>query len=99
MRPAKAISCILSIIGVCALAPRIPAQTLASPHPTVIAANMVIDGDGEHATVLAYQFVYTTTGDPPTTTVRRSVRTFDTLVREADGCWRIARRTGTFDGA
>jgi hypothetical protein len=46
MRPAKVISCMLSIVGVCALAPRIPAQTLASPHPTVIAASVVIDGKG-----------------------------------------------------
>ena len=46
MRPAKAISCILSIVGVCALAPRTPAQTLASRQPTVIAASVVIDGKG-----------------------------------------------------
>jgi hypothetical protein len=39
-------ACLLSIVGVCALAPRIPAQTLASPHPTVIAASVVIDGKG-----------------------------------------------------
>ena len=47
MQPTKAISCILSIVGVCLLAPRIPAQTLASPHRTVIAANVVIDGKGQ----------------------------------------------------
>ncbi len=46
MRPAKVISCILSIVGVCALAPRSPAQTLASSHPTVIAASVAIDGKG-----------------------------------------------------
>jgi hypothetical protein len=46
MRPAKAISCILSIVGVCALAPRTPAQTLASRQPIVIAASVVIDGKG-----------------------------------------------------
>jgi len=46
MRPAKFISCILSIVGVCALAPRIPAQTLALRHPIVIAASVVIDGKG-----------------------------------------------------
>jgi hypothetical protein len=46
MRPAKAVSCILSIVGVCALAPRTPAQTLASRHPIVIAASVVIDGKG-----------------------------------------------------
>ena len=46
MRPAKVISCMLSIVGVCALGPRIPAQTLASPHPTVIGASLVIGGKG-----------------------------------------------------
>jgi len=40
------ISCILSIIGVCALAPRIPAQTFTSPQPIVIVASVVIDGKG-----------------------------------------------------
>ena len=44
MRPTKAISCILSIVGVCLLAPRTPAQTLASGQPLVIAASVVIDG-------------------------------------------------------
>src|ERR1700721_4192988 len=46
MRPAKVISCILGIVGVCALTPRIPARMLASRHPTVIAASVVIDGKG-----------------------------------------------------
>src|ERR1700733_12810787 len=46
MPPTKAISCILSIVGVCALTPRIPARMLASRHPTVIAASVVIDGKG-----------------------------------------------------
>src|SRR4029077_19452890 len=46
MRPAKAISFILSIVGVFALAPRTPAQTAASRQPIVIAASVVIDGKG-----------------------------------------------------
>ncbi len=46
MRPAQVISCMLSIVGACVMAPRIPAQTLASPHRTVIAASEVIDGKG-----------------------------------------------------
>jgi hypothetical protein len=45
MRRKKVISYILSIVGVCALAPRIPAPTLASPHPIVIAASVVLDGE------------------------------------------------------
>jgi imidazolonepropionase-like amidohydrolase len=35
-----------ALIGISALAPRIPAQTPASPHATVIAASAVIDGKG-----------------------------------------------------
>jgi len=46
MPPTKAISCILSLVGVCLLAPRTPAQTLASGQPMVIAASVVIDGKG-----------------------------------------------------
>ena len=45
MRPATVISCILSIVGVCASA-QIPAQTLPSPHRIVIAASVVLDGKG-----------------------------------------------------
>lgn len=46
MRPATVISCILSIVGVCASAPKIPAEELASPHRTTIAASVAIDGKG-----------------------------------------------------
>jgi imidazolonepropionase-like amidohydrolase len=46
MRPAKIISYMLSIVGACALAPPISAQTLASSHPTIIAASVAIDGKG-----------------------------------------------------
>ena len=46
MRPAKIISYVLSMVGVCTLAPRIPAQTLPSQHPIVIAASVVLDGKG-----------------------------------------------------
>jgi len=46
MRFATVVSCILSITGLCASAPKIPAETLPAPHRTVIAASMVIDGKG-----------------------------------------------------
>src|SRR5271157_6652174 len=46
MRPARVILFILSIVGVCALAPRIPAQTLASRQRIVIATSVVLDGKG-----------------------------------------------------
>src|SRR5271170_6840755 len=36
-----------ALIGVCALGPRIPAQTPAARHSTVIAASVVIDGKGQ----------------------------------------------------
>ena len=47
MRVTKAFSCILSLVGVCILASRTPAQTLASEKPTVIAASVVLDGKGQ----------------------------------------------------
>jgi imidazolonepropionase-like amidohydrolase len=40
------ISCILSIVGFCASAPQIPAQAPPSPHRTVIAASVGLDGKG-----------------------------------------------------
>ena len=43
MRPAKFISSVLSILCVCVLTPRIPAQTLGSRQRIVIAANEVFD--------------------------------------------------------
>ena len=46
MRRAKAISCILGILGVCALAPQISSQTPAPSKPIVIAASTVLDGKG-----------------------------------------------------
>ena len=46
IRLTKAISYVLSIVGVCVLAPRTPAQTLASGQPIVIAASVVLDGKG-----------------------------------------------------
>jgi len=46
MRPAKFISCILSIVGVCALAPRVSSQTAASSQRITIAASAVLDGKG-----------------------------------------------------
>jgi imidazolonepropionase-like amidohydrolase len=44
MRSAKIIPCILSILNVCALAPRISSQTPASSERIVIAASAVLDG-------------------------------------------------------
>jgi imidazolonepropionase-like amidohydrolase len=46
MRPAMVISCILSIVAVCASAPQINAQALPSPHRTLVAASVVLDGKG-----------------------------------------------------
>src|SRR5713226_4346501 len=46
MRPAKVLSCILSIVGVSALAPPIPAQTPASRQRVVIATSEAFDGKG-----------------------------------------------------
>jgi imidazolonepropionase-like amidohydrolase len=46
LRSTKAISFILSIVGVCFLVPPIPAQTPASRQRIVIAASEVLDGKG-----------------------------------------------------
>ncbi len=46
MRPAKLISYVLSVVGVCAVAPRIHAQTPPSRQRTIIAASELIDGKG-----------------------------------------------------
>jgi imidazolonepropionase-like amidohydrolase len=46
MRSAKITLCILTILGVCALAQRISAQTPAQSKRTVIAASAVLDGKG-----------------------------------------------------
>jgi len=46
MQPARVISCILSIVGVCVLSPLIPAQTPPAGHRIVLAASMALDGKG-----------------------------------------------------
>ncbi|HXY09006.1 MAG TPA: amidohydrolase family protein [Terriglobales bacterium] len=46
MGPAKAFSCILSMVGICVLAPRIFAQTSSPPQHIAIAASTVLDGKG-----------------------------------------------------
>jgi imidazolonepropionase-like amidohydrolase len=46
MRSAKILLCILSILGVCALAQRISSQTLAQGKRSVLAASSVLDGKG-----------------------------------------------------
>jgi imidazolonepropionase-like amidohydrolase len=47
MRSARVISCIVTIVVVCALAPRSPAQTPASRQRIVLAASEVFDGKGQ----------------------------------------------------
>jgi imidazolonepropionase-like amidohydrolase len=46
MRPAKVISCILGIVGICTLVPRLFSQTPAPSQRIVIAASTVLDGKG-----------------------------------------------------
>ncbi len=46
MRPAKVISCLFSVVGICALAPRVLSQTPASGQRIVVAASTVLDGKG-----------------------------------------------------
>jgi len=44
--PARVISCILSIVAICALAPRLSSQTPAPSQRIVLAASTVLDGKG-----------------------------------------------------
>src|SRR5712664_2551740 len=57
MRSAKIILCMLSIPGICALAPRITSQTPAQGKRIVIAASAVLDGKGHvlHNTRIVFE--------------------------------------------
>ena len=64
--------------------------------PRHIASNLVVSGDGDHATVAAYVQMYTLVGDPPRQEVAASGRYADQLVR-SDGRWLFVRRVFTSD--
>ena len=61
-----------------------------------ITTNLVIDGNGDRATLKAYVHVLTLIGDPPAFSVTTGGTYDDTLVKE-DGRWRFSSRTFTSD--
>ena len=65
--------------------------------PRHVVSNLVIDGEGDQATVQAYVQLYALVGDPPRQEVTHSGKYADTLVK-VDGSWRFVTRTFTKDG-
>ena len=70
MRSAKVISFILSLVGVCTLAPRISSQALSASQRIVIAASAVLDGKGRilhdvHIVIEGSKIVSVAPGDGP----------------------------------
>ncbi len=70
------------------------AQRMRSPRH--IATNLVIEGDGERATLRAYLQMFALEGDPGHQQIAASGKYADTLVKE-DGRWRFERRVFTAD--
>jgi uncharacterized protein (TIGR02246 family) len=64
--------------------------------PRHVTTNVVIDGDGNFATLKAYLQLSILSGDPPQSTVLAIGGYDDTLSKE-DGTWRFVRRTFTID--
>jgi ketosteroid isomerase-like protein len=64
--------------------------------PRHVATNLVIDGDGDHATLKAYVQMYVISGDPPAQVIAAAGKYDDTLLKE-DGTWKFVRRTFTID--
>jgi uncharacterized protein (TIGR02246 family) len=65
--------------------------------PRHVATNLVIDGDGDQATLKAYVQMFAMIGEPPRHQVTASGTYVDTLTK-ADGSWRFIRRTFDADG-
>ena len=64
--------------------------------PRHIATNLVIEGDGDRATVRAYVQMYVLAGEPPHPELAVSGKYTDKLVRTG-GRWRFERRVFTRD--
>jgi hypothetical protein len=68
----------------------------AARSPRHIASNLVVDGDGDQATLKAYLQMFVLAGEPPQATIATSGTYDDTLTKE-DGTWKFVRRTFTED--
>jgi ketosteroid isomerase-like protein len=64
--------------------------------PRHVATNLVIDGDGDQATLKAYVQMYIMSGDPAQQVIAAAGKYDDTLVKEA-GTWKFVRRNFTAD--
>jgi uncharacterized protein (TIGR02246 family) len=69
-------------------------ETMRAPRH--VTTNLVIDGDGNFATLKAYLTISIMSGDPAQPTVLASGAYDDTLSKE-DGTWRFVRRTFNMD--
>jgi ketosteroid isomerase-like protein len=73
------------------------AKSIPSPRQhRHITTNLVIDGDGDKATLKAYLQVYSLSGDPAQMVVTGSGKYDDTLTK-ADGSWKFVHRGYTPD--
>jgi uncharacterized protein (TIGR02246 family) len=70
------------------------ANTVSAPRH--ITTNMIIDGEGDKATIKAYVQVFTLQGDPPSQQVSTCGRYEDSLVR-TNGEWRFTERIFSSD--
>lgn len=64
--------------------------------PRHIATNLVIDGDGNQATLKAYVQMFVLSGDPAQQIVTTSGKYDDVLAKE-DGSWKFTKRVFTAD--
>ena len=64
--------------------------------PRHVATNLVIDGDGDNATLKAYVQMYVLAGDPAQQIIAAAGKYDDTLIKE-DGTWKFVRRNFTVD--
>ena len=69
----------------------------SSTHaPRHVATNLVIEGDGDQATLKAYIHMYVLAGDPPQQTITVG-GTYDDVLRKEDGRWKFVHRHFTAD--
>jgi ketosteroid isomerase-like protein len=67
-------------------------KTPGSPRHVV--SNVLLEGDGDHATIKAYVHLFALAGDPPSLTVTGGGVYNDTVTKQ-DGRWKFVRREFT----